>query len=250
MKIFALLLMALLIVGCGKAHKPAQEGEDVVVQTEDVEQPDRDEDADDDDDDEEEESEDDDREEEVENDTEEVTEANEEEADDTENYVYESGTVTWSGAKKVGHGYEGTVDVTKAEAVLDGESLVSAMFELDMTTINSGNGGLDGHLKNADFFDVENHPTATLKLDKAVATDQADVYTLSGTLEIMNTEKPISFPATVKNVDGKVSAQAEFEIDRTEWGITYGSGNFFQDLGDKVIKDEVGFVVDVTLAAE
>jgi len=172
------------------------------------------------------------------------------ESDDTDTFAYESGTLGWNAGKIVGGDHGGTVDIKSATAVMDGESLVSASFEMDMTTIASDSGGLDKHLKNEDFFDVEKHPTATLTLDSAVATDKADVYTLTGDLEIMGKSNPITFLATVKDMDGKVSAQAEFTIDRTLWGITYGSGKFFQDMGDKAIRDDIEFAVDVTLAAE
>lgn len=48
--------------------------------------------------------------------------------------------------------------------------------------------------------------------------------------------------------DEAVNATAEFEIDRTEWDIKYGSGKFFQDLGDKMIYDN--FIIKLNIAAK
>ena len=47
---------------------------------------------------------------------------------------------------------------------------------------------------------------------------------------------------------GKLTATASFAIDRTLWGVTYNSGNFFKNLGDYLINDAIQF--DVKLVAE
>ncbi|MGB0850846.1 MAG: YceI family protein, partial [Bacteroidia bacterium] len=55
--------------------------------------------------------------------------------------------------------------------------------------------------------------------------------------------KSISIPYTLTEEEGAVSANAEFSIDRTIWGVTYNSGNFFKDLGDYLIDDAIQFRV-------
>ena len=48
--------------------------------------------------------------------------------------------------------------------------------------------------------------------------------------------------------DGKLGAFAEMKVDRTLYDIKYGSGKFFEGLGDKVIDDE--FIIKFKIAAE
>ncbi|MEX1187789.1 MAG: YceI family protein [Bacteroidia bacterium] len=79
------------------------------------------------------------------------------------------------------------------------------------------------------------------------AANQAN-YTIKGNLTIKGITKAITFPATVSMTDEAVNATAEFEIDRTEWDIKYGSGKFFQDLGDKMIYDN--FIIKLNIAAK
>ncbi|MPS55505.1 YceI family protein [Alcaligenaceae bacterium SAGV3] len=50
---------------------------------------------------------------------------------------------------------------------------------------------------------------------------------------------PIEFPAKVTVDKGVATGEAVVKIDRTKWGLKYGSGNFFKELaGDKIINDE------------
>jgi polyisoprenoid-binding protein YceI len=62
-------------------------------------------------------------------------------------------------------------------------------------------------------------------------------------LTIKGITKGISFPATLKKVGSKYIANASFSIDRTKWDIRYGSSSFFDNLGNKAIKNEIEFVV-------
>jgi hypothetical protein len=47
-----------------------------------------------------------------------------------------------------------------------------------------------------------------------------------------------------------LSAKADFVIDRTKWDIKYGSGSFFKEMGDKAIKDEIIFSLDLKFIRE
>ena len=61
----------------------------------------------------------------------------------------------------------------------------------------------------------------------------------------MDKTNQVSFPALASEVDGRLEVEADFEIDRTRWGIDFSSGSIFQQLGDKAIKDEIGFGLDL-----
>jgi polyisoprenoid-binding protein YceI len=99
---------------------------------------------------------------------------------------------------------------------------------------------LEGHLKNKDFFNVEEFPLATITITNAVR-GSGNSYKIMANLTIKGITHPISFAADV-NVNGKnFLATAKIKIDRTKWDIKYNSGNYFKDLGDKLILDEVEF---------
>ena len=106
---------------------------------------------------------------------------------------------------------------------------------------------LVGHLNSADFFDVQKHNTAILDITSVKKIDGHN-FTVSGNLTMKGITKPIEFPATIELKDGKLAAFAEVKVDRTLYDIKYGSGKFFEGLGDKMIDDE--FIVKFKIAAE
>ena len=96
-----------------------------------------------------------------------------------------------------------------------------------------------GHLKSDDFFGVETFPTAELDITKVTKTDTG--YNVTANLTIKGTSKPVTFDTVVT----KEGATAEIVIDRTEYGVKYGSGKFFENLGNKAIYDD--FTLNVNL---
>ncbi len=154
-------------------------------------------------------------------------------------------SVEWTGKKVTGKHY-GTVGIKSGELKFDGDALVGGSFVIDMTTITvddlEGEWGdkLLGHLKSDDFFGVENHNTATFTITEVMAKD--GVYAVTGDLTIKGKTAPVTFTA---NVDGS-TATADITVDRTVYDIRYGSGKFFDNLGDKTINDN--FTLAVSLA--
>lgn len=117
-------------------------------------------------------------------------------------------------------------------------------FILDMTnfTLEEGKEALRNHLMSADFFDVATYPESKLVITNAEkVTDNQ--YNITADLTIKDVTNPITFVADFTS-DLK-SAKWSFEIDRTLRGIQYWSDNFFDNLGDKAIKNEIQFSVEV-----
>jgi polyisoprenoid-binding protein YceI len=156
----------------------------------------------------------------------------------------ETSKVNWKGYKVTGQ-HEGTIDLKSGKLMFDGETLTGGSFVMDMTSINTTDlegeykGKLDGHLKSADFFGVEKHPTATMEFLNVSGKDGS--YKVKANLTIKETTKPVEFSMTVKGN----TATANVEIDRTEYDIKYGSSSFFDDLKDKAIYDN--FDLNVSL---
>ena len=114
------------------------------------------------------------------------------------------------------------------------------MTSLIVTDLKAGQGKekLEGHLKADDFFGTDKFETATLVFKK-VSVKSPNVYTVNGDLTIKGITKPVSFDlATTAN-----TASANVKIDRTKYDIKYNSGNFFENLGDKVISDNFDLTV-------
>ena len=161
-------------------------------------------------------------------------------------------TVKWKGSK-VASSHEGNIKLSSGKLIFDHGKLVGGEFEIDMSTIvNTDMEGrmkqrLEWHLKNEDFFNVAEFPTSTITITNAVK-GEGNTYKVVADLTIKGITHPISFDADV-NVNGlNFLAAAKIKIDRTKWDIKYNSGNFFKDLGDKLILDEIEF--DVFLLSE
>jgi polyisoprenoid-binding protein YceI len=99
---------------------------------------------------------------------------------------------------------------------------------------------LNGHLKSDDFFGTEKFPTS--KLDFKLISDNNDgSYNVSADLTIKGITKPITFVITVK----PNTATTTLKINRTKYDIKYGSGSFFDNLGDKAIADDFDLTVNL-----
>jgi len=99
-------------------------------------------------------------------------------------------------------------------------------------------GKLNGHLKSEDFFGTEKYTTSKLVFKK-IAAKANGVYTVTADLTIKDVTAPVTFDITVNGN----TAKAALKIDRTKYGIKYGSGSFFDNLGDKTINDEFELTV-------
>ncbi len=161
----------------------------------------------------------------------------------------EKSTVFWTGKKVTGE-HTGTLGLKSGEVVIENGAPVSATMILDMSKIvctdikdDGTNQQFLGHLNSPDFFSVEAHPQGEFKATSftpiAGTKDREPNYTVKGTLTLKGVSHPIEFPAFV-SVKGKtVVANGKLTFDRTKYDIKYGSGNFFDGLGDKVIYDDV-----------
>lgn len=157
----------------------------------------------------------------------------------------EASTVKWIGSKMT-ESHNGDIKIKSGKLVLDHGRLVGGEFVIDMSTINTldmsekYNEKLNSHLRNEDFFNVDKFPTAKLSITDLQITERTK-YEITADLTIKGKTHSITFNADVKIQGNAYLATANFKIDRTKWDIKYKSGNFFQDLGDKAILDEIEF---------
>lgn len=154
-------------------------------------------------------------------------------------------TITWTGKKVTGE-HSGSLKFQEGMLVFKGKKITGGSFLADMTTLSNtdqtgdGKKKLEGHLRSADFFNTDEYKTAKLVF-KSIGEKSPGVYSITADLTIKGKTNPVKFDMAVKGN----KASTEFTVDRTKYGIQYGSGTFFSDLGDRTIYDE--FDVKVNL---
>lgn len=168
-------------------------------------------------------------------------------------------TISWKGFKPGGEHF-GKLGIKSGELSVEGNMIKSGSFVLDMNNIvcedlrdETTNAKLVGHLKSADFFDTEKFPEGkfTITKVKEVTGDPAHNYVINGNLELKGITKNIAIPAKISN-DGMTykAVVAPFAINRTEWGVNYGSKNIFKNLKDSFINDDIEVSLEIeTIAA-
>ena len=157
----------------------------------------------------------------------------------------EESTVTWK-AYKVTGSHTGTVNLKSGALIFEEGTLSGGEFVVDMTSLvdldleGEYKGKLEGHLKSDDFFGVATHPTSKLVFTKVTPSGK-NSYEVTGDLTIKGITKPVSFDVSVYGS----KATATLKVDRAQYDVRYGSGSFFENLGDKTIYDEFDLVVDL-----
>ena len=155
-------------------------------------------------------------------------------------------TVHWTGSK-VGGQHTGTLNVSAGNIDVKDGKVVGGKFTIDINSLNctdlkagEGKEKLEGHLKSPDFFDVANNPTSTFEITSVAGGN------VTGNLTLMGQTKSITFPATIEmNEKGVMVTSPDFTINRTDFGMKYGSSTFIDGLKDKAINDNVGLKVQL-----
>lgn len=155
----------------------------------------------------------------------------------------------WIGTKVSGY-HSGVVPIKSGELKVENGNVTGGKFVMDMANLDvtgpagvpaDMNGKLKGHLQSPDFFDVANHPEATFEVTSVApfsgtaAAEQEDprqadiseykvanpTHTVSGNLTLKGMTKNVSFPAQITVTGNSLDAIAKFNVDRSQWNITY-----------------------------
>jgi len=164
----------------------------------------------------------------------------------------QSSKLNWQ-AKKATGAHSGTIAVSSGTLNVENNVLKGGSFEIDTKSITvtdvtdaETNGKLLGHLKSDDFFGVEKYPKANFVITSAKPLAGGQ-YDIKGKLTIKGVTNEVSFPATVRVDNAKLTANAKITVDRSKYGIKFRSKSFFENLGDKLIYDD--FDLNVALVA-
>ncbi|RYE80996.1 MAG: YceI family protein [Myxococcales bacterium] len=143
--------------------------------------------------------------------------------------------VGFVGAKITGK-HEGTFKTFTGTIQVPGTDIEhgSVKADIEAGSVASDQAKLDEHLKSPDFFNVAQFPKATFESTKIVkgGTDGA-THTITGNLTLHGVTKSITFPAKVAVAGDTVTVDADFGINRKDFGIAYAGK------ADDLIKDEV-----------
>lgn len=161
--------------------------------------------------------------------------------------------VEWVGKKVTGQ-HNGTIQVKSGTVTLDNGKITQGQFVIDMSSLKvldlqdpAANQKLTGHLKSDDFFSVTSFPESNFKITSAKSTG-TNAAELTGDLTIKGKTHPLTIPVTLTLTGDQAAAVGQTKIDRTKYDVRYGSGKFFQNLGDKMIDDE--FELKLNLVAK
>ena len=158
--------------------------------------------------------------------------------------------IIWN-AEKVTGKHTGNVKIKNGVLQVDHGKLIGGSFEIDMTSITDIDlegewaAKLVGHIKSDDFFGVDKYPTAKFVITRAIPQDTKGNYKIIGNLTITEKTDEITFKANVAEADGSLTAIGDIVVDRSKFDVKYGSGSFFDNLGDKTIYDEFGLKVSL-----
>ena len=158
----------------------------------------------------------------------------------------EKSKINWVGKKVTGQ-HEGTINFQDGVLEFKGNKLSGGSFTVNMTSVNvtdlkagQGKEKLEGHLKADDFFGTDKYATASLEFKKVTPKGKG-IYTVNADLTIKGITNPVTFNLNV----AADKATTSFKVNRTKYDIKYGSGSFFDNLGDKAISDDFDLTVNL-----
>ncbi|MCP8616193.1 YceI family protein [Salirhabdus salicampi] len=143
----------------------------------------------------------------------------------------------------------GTFQQFDATIEADPNDLTTASieFSVDAASIDTKNADRDGHLKSADFLDVENHPTITFNATKVEKVDDGE-YNVTGDLTIRGTTRSETFVARFEG-QGKdpwgnevVGFTGEGTVNRKDYGLTW---NQVLETGGVLVGEKIKFFIEV-----
>ena len=150
--------------------------------------------------------------------------------------------IQWKG-EKLGMTEIGTIPIRSCTISIQNEGLVAGNVVVEMNGIKStSQQGLEArnladHLRSEDFFDVANHPTAAFIFESGKSDGRGGLE-FQGKLNIKGISKVVSGNLRFSSSDPLVTT-VSMAFNRADFDVRYGSGTFFDNLGDGLISDEV-----------
>ena len=167
-------------------------------------------------------------------------------ADATYNIKLDESSLVWTGREVSTSSHYGSINFTSGQFEIADGLISQGEFLVDMTTINVQDltGGskerLEGHLRSDDFFSVESFPTAHLYISSSEVISNGK-WMVNGFLTIKEISHPVLFE--MENTEDGWNANLVF--DRSKYNVKFRSGTFFENLGDKLIYDDIELKINL-----
>jgi len=183
-------------------------------------------------------------------------------------YVIDSNAsvVNWQATHKGGVAPRyGTLKLSEGNVLVDNGILTGGNFTIDINSLWVDTASvtekdkkaidLQNHLKSPDFFDAAKYPAAKFVITGIAPYDSSKVKSftegatnlVSGNLTIKDSTINITFPARISVSNSNIDIAARFSVDRTSWGLKFGTeGN----PADWLISKDFDFGLDVKATAE
>ncbi len=152
-----------------------------------------------------------------------------------------SSNLKWSGSDVTGKTHFGSLSFSKADLQVANGDITGGAFEIDMTTLKvedlTGEWAdkLAGHLSSDDFFSIDKFEKAFLILTDVSKLGDGSFHA-QGDLTIKGITQPTEVHFTSYGTSGY---QATMTFDRAKFDVRFRSGSFFENLGDKLILDDI-----------
>jgi polyisoprenoid-binding protein YceI len=154
--------------------------------------------------------------------------------------------IVWTGREVTTSKHFGNIYFASGQFEVKSGLISSGEFVVDMTTIDNQDlpeerrPRLEAHLKSDDFFSVESHPTALLAILSSESVAEGK-WLVSGELTIKTFTHPVEFEMLNSNDGWK----ANLVFDRSKYEVKFRSGTFFENLGDKLIYDDIELAINL-----
>jgi polyisoprenoid-binding protein YceI len=164
----------------------------------------------------------------------------------------------------VGKNHPGDFKLQSGTVAVENNQITGGNFVIDINSMDMEQEGdvfdnkLRPHLLSGDFFDAEKFGTAKFEITKVEPYNKGDNdkdtsivdganFNVSGNLTIKGETRNVTFPAKIELDENKLTGNANFEIDRTQWKMNYGND---KTLGDKFISEKVNVKLDLEAKRE
>ncbi|NSW96560.1 YceI family protein [bacterium] len=170
------------------------------------------------------------------------------------NLLADSSKVAWLGTELTTKTHFGSLRAHSGNLKIDKGGEVAGNITIDMQSIivedlkGRSKEVLENHLKSDDFFGSDNFPTATLEFRSLNRYDNDGGQIFNGNLTIKGITNEVEFSAKLIKQTPLLHAVGKLVFDRSKYNVRFRSGSFFDDLGDKLILDNIE--VDINLIAE
>ena len=173
------------------------------------------------------------------------------------NAIPEESTVSWTGRNYTSR-HTGTVAIKNGVLDCEKEDLQGS-FTMAMESIANADLAvselqpvLEAHLKSDDFFFVSRFPSCTVEITSMRPIPGACAtmpnYSVQAVMTLRGNAQSFAFEANLRPLaEGRIALMANFDLDRTQWGVIYGSARFFKFLSYHIVFDIISIDLRVVL---